>query len=696
MIAKIQAHHRQKMAYVYLRQSTMAQVYHHQESTQRQYALKDRALELGWTPEQIRVLDADLGLSGTHMNHRQDFQTLVADVSLEKVGAVFALEASRLSRSCSDWHRLLEICSLTGTLIVDADGCYDPADFNDQLLLGLKGTMSQAELHFLRGRLQGGKRHKAQRGELRFPLPVGFVYGEEPGSVLLDPDAEVQQAVRLVFTLFRQTGSAYGVVRHFLQHSLSFPRRAYGGVWNGNILWGRLQHGRVLGLLSNPCYAGAYVYGRRRGIKSISTDGLIQSKVQRQPIDSWLVLIQAHHPGYLGWDEYLENQQMLAQNQTNQPGHCSTGAAREGRALLQGLLLCGHCGRRLSPRYTGHGGIHPVYECTRRQEDTRYSSACIRLSADLIDQAVSQRILEILRPEQIEIALRAVQELERHSQAIDQQWRLRLERLEYQAQLAQRRYEEVDPSNRLVAATLEQRWNEALQAQASAQDEFNRHRQQQGLELTEEQKSQLLALAKDLPQLWKSPSTSAQDRKRMLRLLLKDITVERRHAERKALLHLRWQGGAVEDLSVSIPLPAPDQVRYPQPIVERVRALARSLTDAQIVATLNADGLRSAKGKVFTPSMVKWIRFRHKIPAPSLKQPDELTVGQVADRFQIRPGVVYYWIERGHLPARQLGPGTPYWITLEVEKEAELQAWVANSNRINPARIQTLTVSSAI
>ena len=696
MISKIQAHHRQKMAYVYLRQSTMAQVYHHQESTQRQYALKDRALELGWMPDQIRVLDADLGLSGTQMNHRQDFKTLVADVSLEKVGAVFALEASRLSRSCSDWHRLLEICSLTGTLMVDADGCYDPADFNDQLLLGLKGTMSQAELHFLRGRLQGGKRNKAQRGELRFPLPVGFVYGEEPGSVLLDPDVEVQHAVRLAFRLLRQTGSAYGVVRHFLQHHLSFPRRTYGGVWNGKILWGPLQHGRVLGLLSNPCYAGAYVYGRRRSVKSISTDGLVQSKVQRQPIDSWLVLIQTHHPGYLGWDEYLENQQMLAENQTNQPEHCLSGAAREGRALLQGLLVCGHCGRRLSPRYTGHGGIHPVYECTRRQTDTHYSSACVRLSADLIDQAVGQRILEILQPEQIEIAFRAVQELERRSQAIDQQWRMRMERLEYQAQIAQRRYEEVDPSNRLVAATLEQRWNEALQARASAQDEFNQHRQQQGLELTEEQKGQLLALAKDLPQLWKSPSTSAQDRKRMLRLLLKDVTVERLNAERKAVLHLRWQGGAVEDLNVDIPLPAPDQVRYPQPIVDRVRSLARSLSDAQIAATLKAEGLLSAKGKTFTVSMVKWIRYRHEIAAPSLKRPEELTVAEIAQRFRVSSGVVHYWIQRGHLPARSLGPGTPYWITLGPEKEAELQAWVTNSTRIHRARISNLTVSGAI
>ncbi|MDP9179427.1 MAG: recombinase family protein [Gemmatimonadota bacterium] len=696
MNSKIQAHHRQKMACVYLRQSTMAQVYHHQESTNRQYALKDRALELGWPPDQIRVLDADLGQSGTQMNNRQDFKTLVAEVSLEKVGAVFALEASRLSRSCSDWHRLLEICSLTGTLIVDADGCYDPADFNDQLLLGLKGTMSQAELHFIRARLQGGKRNKAHRGELRFPLPVGYVYGDEPGSVLFDPDTEVHNAVRLVFTLFRQTGSAYGVVRHFLQHNLSFPRRAYGGVWNGKIIWGKLQHGRVLGLLSNPSYAGAYVFGRYRGAKSISPEGQIRSRVQRLPIDSWLVLIQEHHPGYINWDDYLENQQMLEQNQTNQLEQCSSGAAREGRALLQGLLLCGHCGRGLSPRYTGNGGIYPVYECTRRQTDTRYSAECVRIQADLMDKTVSDRVLEILRPEQVEIALRAVKELERRSQAVDQQWRMRIERLEYQSQLAQRRYEEVDPSNRLVAGTLERRWNDALEELKTAQGELHQSRQQQGLELTEQQKTQLRALAEDLPKLWKSQTTSAQDRKRMLRLLLKDITVEKRRVERKAVLHIRWQGGALEDLSVDLPLPAPDKVRYPETLVSRVRSLAAAMTDAQITATLNQEGLLSAKGKPFTPSKVKWIRGRHDIPAPSLKNPDELTVGEVAGRFAVRPGVVYYWIERGHLPARRLGHGTPYWINLGAEKEAELRAWVTNSNRIKQTQTQNPAASGAI
>jgi DNA invertase Pin-like site-specific DNA recombinase len=688
MISKIQPHHHQKMAYVYLRQSTMGQVRHHQESTARQYALKDRALSLGWQNDQIRLLDRDLGLSGTQTNNREDFKTLVADVSLEKVGAVFALEASRLSRSCSDWHRMLEICALTGTLLVDEDGCYDPADFNDQLLLGLKGTMSQAELHFIRARLQGGKRNKARRGELRFLLPVGYVYGEEPGSVLIDPDQEVRSAVELIFELFRQTGSAYGVVRHFTQHQLRFPKRSYGGVWNGKLLWGNLKHSRVLGVLNNPSYAGAYVFGRFKSSKSLSSDGQIQSRIHEQPIDSWTVLIQDHHRAYISWQEYLENQQILLQNQSNKPEQLLPNIAREGRALLQGLLLCGGCGRRLSPRYKGNGGIYPTYECTARHQDTVRLKDCICIQTNLLDEAMSRRVLEVLQPEQFQIALRAVNQLQERNEAIDRQWRMRIERLDYQAQLAQRRYEEVDPSHRLVAATLEQRWNQALEEAQRLKDDYQKYRQQQGLELTAKQQAELLALAEDLPRLWQARTTSAKDRKRMLRLLIKDLTVEKRRAERKAILHIRWQGGAIEDLIVDLPLPMPVRIRYPESIVSQVRTLASTMTDLQIAATLNQAQLRSAKGKPFTKDMIKWIRYRYEIPAPVLKRPEEFTVKELAAHFQIGIGVVHYWIERGHIPTRRLTKTAPYWLSMSPEKETELKAWVTSSSRIKMSRSQ--------
>ncbi len=307
MISKIQNYHKDKIAYVYLRQSTMGQVRYHQESTERQYALKERALELGWSSKMIRVIDSDLGISGSQMTNREGFKTVVADVTLKQVGAVFALEASRLSRSNTDWHRLIEICCITDTLIIDEDGCYNPADFNDQLLLGLKGTMSQAELHFLRARLLGGKINKAKKGRLKFPLPVGFCYDDE-GNIVLDPDNEVRSAVELVFTTFRHTGSAYGVVHKFVQKGIKFPKRAYGGIWDGKLIWGQITHGRVLSIVKNPSYAGVYVYGRNKYAKKILSDGSIVSKVEKVAKELWQVKIKDHHEGYITWDEFLDNQ----------------------------------------------------------------------------------------------------------------------------------------------------------------------------------------------------------------------------------------------------------------------------------------------------------------------------------------------------------------------------------------------------
>ena len=401
-----------------------------------------------------------------------------------------------------------------------------------------------------------------------------------------------------------------------------------------------------------------------------------------QPIDSWSVLIQEHHQPYIGWPQYLENQQILLQNQTNKPEQLLPDIAREGRALLQGLLLCGGCGRRLSPRYKGNGGIYPFYECTARHQDTIYRKDCVHIQTNLIDQTVSQRVLEVLQPEQFQIALRAVNELQQRSDAINGQWRMRMERLDYQAQLAQRRYEQADPSHRLVAATLEQRWNQALEEAQRLRDDYQKYRQQQGLELSGHQQAELLAMAKDLPRLWQAQSTSAKDRKRMLRLLIKDLTVEKRRAERKAILHIRWQGGAIEDLMVDLPLPMPVRMRYPESIVTQVRTLALTMSDSQIAAALNQAQLRSPKGKPFTDSMINWIRYRYEIPAPVLKRPEEFTVKELAQYFQIGAGVVYYWIQQGHIPTRRLTKTAPYWLTMSPQKESDLKARVTSSSRI--------------
>lgn len=678
---KITQDHLQQKAYVYIRQSTMGQVLHHQESTSRQYALKDKALSLGWNENEIRTLDRDLGLSGARSENREDFKMLLADVSLGEVGAVLALEASRLARSNTDWHRLIELCSLTGTLILDEDGVYDPADFNDALLLGIKGTMSAAELHFLRGRLQGGKRNKAERGELRFPLPVGLCW-DDAGGIVLDPHQEVQGAVRLVFRFFQETGSAYGVAHRFAEQDLKFPKRAYGGVWNGQLIWGHLTDSRVLNILKNPAYAGVYAFGRFRCVKEILQDGAVRSRVKEMPRDSWLVEIQNHHEGYLDWDEYLTNQEQLQRNRTLRPDNVLPQAAREGLALLQGLLVCGKCGRRLTVRYRGNGGIYPIYECNWLKRQGRSKKSCMSIPCPPLDQAVAERVLQAFDREQLQLALAAQDELTQRDGSVHRQWQMRLERARYEADLAQRRYEQVDPENRLVAASLEGRWNQALSRVDEVHRQMDEFGRRQTRTFTDEQRAQILDLASNFPQLWKSDTTSWKDRKRMLRLLVEDILVER-GADRELQLHLRWSGGACEDLTVVLPPKIQDQVRYPADRVEEVRRLAKDHTDLQIVELLNAQGEVSPKGQPFTVAMIKWIRHKHHIPAADLKLPHELTVNEIAERFHVSPGVVYYWINRDVLPARRIGNSHPYWIALTEEKAQELQRWVQSSKRID-------------
>ena len=683
MNPKITEHHRSKPAYIYLRQSTPGQVRHHQESTERQYALREQALELGWSDSAIRILDRDLGMSGAQATGREDFKTLVADVSMGQVGAVFALEVSRLARSNLDWHRLLELCALTETLVIDEDGCYNPGDFNDGLLLGLKGTMAQAELHFLRARLLGGKLNKAKKGELHFPLPVGFCYDEER-RIILDPDEEVRGAVGLVFHLFRETGTAFAVMQRFAENRLRFPKRSYGGAWDGKIIWGRLTHGRVLGLLKNPSYAGVYVFGRYQYRREINAAGEIQKRMHAAAMADWRVSLQEHHEGYISWEEFLENQERLEKNRTNGEEMVLSGPAREGLALLQGLLLCGHCGRALSVRYTGNGGIYPCYQCNWLRREGLASKDCLSFRCDLLDAAVAKEVLEALQPAELELALAALQELEARDQTILRQWKMRLERAEYEAALAERRYQEVDPSQRLVAATLERRWNAALLQLEDLKKQAAEFQRQEARIATPEQKAKVLALARDLPRLWHAPTTQAKDRKRMLRLIIKDITIEKLNQKQLAV-HMRWQGGASSDLYVQIPPNRADRVRYPAALVDRVRDLAQSLPNAEIAERLNREGHVSALGKPFTGSMIQWIRYRYQIPNITLARPDELTVEQVAKHFGVSPNVVYYWINRRVIRARRLNAGAPYWITLDEANDQKLRDWVRNSCRIHTA-----------
>jgi DNA invertase Pin-like site-specific DNA recombinase len=686
--SKIQQQHVERPAYIYLRQSTLAQVRFNQESTQRQYALQERAQQLGWPQHAIKILDGDLGISGTQVETRKDFKLLVADVSMGKVGAVFALEASRLSRSCTDWHRLLELCALTQTLIIDEDGCYNPSDFNDQLLLGLKGTMSQAELHFIRARLQGGKLNKAKKGELCSPLPVGFCYDEER-HIILDTDEQVRHTIQLLFKVFKEKGSAYGVVHYFGRHNLQFPKRAYGGIWKGKLIWGSLTHTRVLSVLKNPCYAGAYVYGRYRYQKKLSNTGELQIITKRLPMNDWHVMIKEHHQGYITWEDYLMHQDMLSQNQTNAAENMSSSAVREGLALLQGLLVCGICGHRLTVRYKGNGGIHPTYECNWKKRDGVSSHSCLSIQARQLDNVVAQRILTVINSEQIAIAVKAFEELEQRTQAISKQWQMKIDRANYEAQLAQRRYEEVDPSNRLVAGTLEKCWNGALIALEEIRTQYEEYENKNMLVVTQRQKDQLLSLTKNFHRIWDADSTSSKDRKRILRLLINDITVEKVAHSRLSILHMRWQGGATESIEVELPQKSHDKWRHSSETINEVKQFAVTMTDEQIVEKFNQMGLKTNKGNTFTVDSIKWIRYKHKISSPRLQKLGELSINQAAEKFNVSHHVIRYWIERGIINARSIG--SKLWVTIEEKQEIELKKRVKHSTKIAVARLKSQT-----
>jgi DNA invertase Pin-like site-specific DNA recombinase len=676
LTSKIADRHLSKQACIYIRQSTLAQVRFNQESTDRLYNLVHKALTLGWNQEQIRVLDRDLGQSGT-VATRMDFKTLVSDVAMGQIGAIFALEASRLARSNKDWHRLLELCAITDTLVIDTDGVYSPGEFNDGLVLGMKGTFAQAELHIIRARLHGGKLNKANRGELRFPLPVGFVYDDD--KIVIDPDQEVQGAVRTVFDLFSKQGTAYGVVRRFQEAGLRFPRRSYGGVWNGRLIWGRLTHSRVLGMLTNPSYAGVYVFGRYQSAKQVSPSGEVFTRARPMPQDAWRVMIRDHHEGYISWDQFVANRHRLATNRTNAEG--LPGPAREGLCLLQGLLICGCCGRRLSVRYTGSNGVYPMYECVWRRRESVGPQTCMSLPAPPLDRAISDRVLTAITPVTIELALATLTDLEQRDHEIGTQWRMRIERARYDADLAERRYESVDPSNRLIASTLEQRWNDALQRLQDLEAELANLERQTKRAVTAEQKQQIRQLTENFPQLWAASTTAPRDRKRILRLLLRDITASKGPEPKIVRLHIRWQGGATETLEVPQRPNRADVVRYPNPFVTRVRELAATLHDDEIVQQLNAEGCRSSTGKPFTQSMIQWVRYKHNIPAPAPPE-GTLSVRQVCHKYAVSHWVVYYWIKVGLVTAKRRKATTPYAITITDKIDNRLREWITHSCHI--------------
>jgi excisionase family DNA binding protein len=680
---KISGSHLERVAVVYLRQSSPRQVRENFRSTERQYALAEEAARLGWEAERIAVVDGDLGISGrfSDAQARKGYAQLVSRVCLGEVGAIFGLEVSRLARSNAETQRLLEFCALTDTLVVDTDGVYDLKDFNDRLLLGLKSQMSEAELHMITSRLQGAKRAAAERGELRFPLPVGYVYDEE-GQTVIDPDEEVRAAIADVFRAFERTGSAYGVVGAF--RGRRFPKRAYGGAWAGELRWGKLTHPRALGVLRNPCYAGAYVFGRYRSRRTVRPDGTITTTVTELPRAEWPVLIQGHHRGYITWEQYLVNERRLAANDT----HTGQRPAREGRALCQGILRCGACGGSMTTLHRREGSY---YECGHSRADHINTPACRSVKTTVVDEQIARRLLEALAPQEIALALVTADEVADRRARSTRAVELRVERARYEAIRAERAFHACEPENRLVARSLETRWEQKLRELAEAEAELA----EQMKPVPEPSREQLEALARDLPRLWAADSTQGRDRKRLLRAMIADITITSKPTGPEVSVGIRWRSGATEQHTVQRPKTRQEVIRTPAEAIELTRRLAPHHPNAHIAEQLNAAEFRTGTGGPFKAEHVQWIRWRHKIPYPaSWARDGELTVSQIAERFGISDGTVYAWIETGKLNARR-GPGNRLFVMFDQTAEQECRQLVANSVHL-PAETKIRAAGAAV
>jgi DNA invertase Pin-like site-specific DNA recombinase len=639
---KVTTEHLRRAAYLYVRQSTLRQVIENTTSTDRQYALRQRAVALGWPAEQVIVIDEDLGRSGASAAGRDGFQRLVADVGMGRAGIVLGLEVSRLARNNADWHRLLEICALTGTLILDEDGLYDPCVFNDRLVLGLKGAMSEAELHLLKARLRGGQLTKARRGELAMPLPVGFVH-DPTGRVVLDPDLGVQQAVRHLFATFERTGSARATVKAFADQHLLFPLRVRTGPNRGELGWHPLAHHRVLQVLHNPRYAGAFTYGRRRARRG--PDG--RARYLLQPRQDWIALIPDAHVGYLSWEEFEDNQRRLAAGAAAHGQDRRAGPPREGPALLQGLVICGRCGQRMTVRYQQRGRhLTPIYVCQRTGIQTA-TPTCQAILGGGIDHAVGELLLATVSPMALEVALAVSDELAARAQEADRLRRTQVERARHTAELARRRYLAVDPDNRLVAASLEADWNQALREHTRAQEDYERQAAQTAT-LNAEQRAKVLALASDFPALWNDPRTPQRERKRMVRLLLADITLLRSQA---ITAHVRFKGGQTHSLTVPLPLAAPDLRRTPPTVIAEIDRLLDDHTDAEIAQALNHSGIVSGTGQPFTAGIVCHIRRRHRLASRKdrLQARGMVGVRELADRLGVCTTTIKQWATEGRL-----------------------------------------------
>jgi DNA invertase Pin-like site-specific DNA recombinase len=662
--------HLTRSALVYVRQSTLIQVRAHTASTARQYPLAQRAQDLGWPEHLVMVIDQDQGRSGATSTGRDGCESLIAEVGLGRAGAVWCWEASRLARSSSDWYRLIEICALTDTRVIDEDGVYDPGQYNDRLLWGFRGTMSAADLHWLHCRLVGGKREKAQHGTLRFRLPVGLV-SDAAGQMVYDPDEEIQHAVRWVFEVFATSQSAWAVVKHCADHGVQIPDRLWRREHTGEVVWRSLRHARVLSMLHNPFYAGAYVYGRTKTRQRPLPGEAPRVKGYTRQVrrDDWPILLREHHPGSISWTQFHRNLEQLDENRTVDPSQ-RRGAVREGGALLQGIVGWGVCGRRMTVRYMPDG-LRPIYGCAQLHKDCA-GKTCQCMRGDGIDAAVAQLLLAAMEPAQLAIALEAVEHLEAQARAIDHQWQLRLERARYEADRARRRYQEVEPEYRLVARSLERDWNEQLSALDQLERDYTALAPAASCHMSAAERQGILNLVHDLPAVWQAETTTHTERKQVVRLLIKDVTLTT--LETTMRIDVRWQTHACSTLGVPRPKQAYVIRRTAPEVVERVRQLTRDHTDIAIAARLNHEGYRSGQGGTFSASKIEWRRYAYGIKGACPLAPAAWPAGQRGDgRYSVQAAAALLnvsvstiadWCKAGTLDGVQVAPRGPWWVTL--------------------------------
>ncbi len=660
-LSKITADHLRRCAVVYVRQSSTTQVEHNRESTARQYQLAERATVLGWQRDQVKVIDEDLGISGSGLTERAGFARMTAEVALGQVGIVLGLEVSRLARNNADWYRLLDLCGLTHTLIGDADGIYHPGLFNDRLVLGLKGTMSEAELHVLRARLLGGIRNKAQRGELHRGLPVGLVRGDADGEVLLHPDESVQAAIRAVFERFAEMGSARRVWLWFRSQDLRFPLHSNTLT---DIRWVAPTYTKIHQVLTNPFYAGVYVYGRTQHSCYLDESGRVRKRIRHRPRTDWPVFIREHHPGYIDWETFEANQKRLGQNIRPRP-HQSGGAVREGAALLQGIAVCGHCGRRLSVHYSGRHST-PGYHCAGKNIVNGRGEYCLNVGGVQIDAAVADAFLAALAPAGVEASLQAIEQFDADHETTLAQFRRDVERARYNAQRAERRYRAVDPENRLVARGLEAEWESALQELKAAETELSNREHARPRSLTREERDAILSLGKDLKRVWSAPTTSDRDRKELLRALLEDVTLSVERDKYNAHLMLRWRGGIFSETDVSLPRSHPSPIRTAEDTIDLLRRLATLYPDTKIAGILNRQGRSTATGLSFTANRVSSLRAHWNIPCfePTQQTQDGecMTIEKAARALKLAPSTLHRMLNAGFIAGEQITPGAPWRI----------------------------------